>query len=352
MISGMIRNHVWLMVLLGGGVLLGNAVLQQDSSPVISSEVRFKKVVIFDVGQVLAVHSEGALGKKIGWRAFLRNGLGLLFKLKHLKRELIKPIWFAVLEEAAEYPDDQRMYEDNGDPCPKGMCALNAGLISLEQLRSHANVVIDGWLEEDAANEACGNPRTHFMSDVQADMVRTIIHTVFDKKTLVQSYTKLPGADVLAYALAQPDVCVMILSNFPVEQFAELQAHIPDLFHGIPRENIFVSGMELAVDECGTDSEGKPLRLAIKPNVEAFATLARICKLRWNVEPENIIMIDNQRINIRGALKAGIQAYLVNAETEGDEYNHTFDELQKKLEQDFLIADKNGLFAQDAVVYN
>ena len=291
-----------------------------------------KKVVVFDIGGVLATYSESEVGmsvfknvvKECGFFKTVKYAISQGSNLKNRLRTLVNQ----VLEEVGkEYTDFPVIYSDKGHPHPRGLCLLHGGIIFSKEFTCTARAILCQWWNQD---KNVGKKNRRLYSQTEMAFVRHTITMMGNGNTLATIFKPCKeGIEILRQAVARPDVEVMILSNYPIDQFDALlnQPFMKAALEGIPADQIFCSGQLMPAHS----HNGLPERLlAPKPHPTAFAEVTLFCHDKWGVQPQDIIFVDNQPENVLSARSVGIDGLLVNSINEQTEvYACSFKELSK-----------------------
>lgn len=246
-----------------------------------------KKVIVFDLNNVLIKVNRGT----IGFKAMLKTGF--FNSLVHLQemREAKEPL-YSVLNQVGNKHENPPC-DDVGVELPAGLSESQAGTMPYHEVIKQAHAVIDRELARG----------TLFKSKFQADFIRNIIEITFTPKLVLESIEPVKeGVAFLRDVAQDSEVAVMILSNFEAEAFSLVtkKNSLKPIFTTIPSGNWIVSGM--FQDYHYT-----------KPHPFLFEYLTTLCQSRWAVEPHNIIFLDDQIENVTAARNAGIDAYQIDA---------------------------------------
>jgi FMN phosphatase YigB (HAD superfamily) len=326
---------------------ISNALLC-DSTRISYTTQSIKKVVVFDIGGVLATYSTREVGmsvfkevvKECGFFKTIKYVISQGSKIERHLRNLIH----SVLEEVGklQFPHYPIMYNEEGNRHPRGLCLLHAGLISSENFTARALQIIQKWWDQDKA--LCKQYR-RLRSHVEVTFIRNTIKKMGDGNLLATIFKPCKeGIAILKRALATPSVEVMILSNYPIDQFQALlsQPFMKEALKNIPSTHIFCSGQFLPAHTYYNLPERL---LTTKPNQASFAEIILFCQDKWHIEAEDIIFIDNQSENVFAARSMGIDGLLVNSCSKTNTiYPCTFKELEKMITVRLQLAQEpNGL---------
>lgn len=304
-----------------------------------------KKVIVFDIGGVLALYSENQIRSKIFKEVAKKHGVlktiaSLFSQRKDLSERLRENIMFIVEQIGATYTNYPIIYNEMSHPHPRGLCLLHAGLISSEQFTNEAMEIIEElWKSEESI--AMPQKLRRIRSSVEKTFIEKAIQKIGDGELIARMFGPCrEGIAILQKALQTPGVEVMILSNYPADQFEALlkQPFMQEALQGVAREHIFCSGQLLpANDRYGLPSR----RLEPKPQASAFAEISLFCHDTWGIQPQDIIFIDNQAENIVASRAMGIDGLLVNSSsdlTETTIHSCSFEELDNIIERRLQLA--------------
>jgi len=225
-----------------------------------------KKVVIFDVGGVLATTNKlAALGT-----------LGKIAVASYLARDWKTPdslrsATYDCLDILGEEKNDS-IRDPYGDCVPTLFCDVLRGTIAEQTAHRFAHNVIEGHDE--------------FCSDRQKNLCKTMAGIMFHPPTLVSTQQEVLEGTRLLADCKKAGHRVLIFSNYAPEAFTLLKEKLPHVFGTIPDDHIIVSG------HIG----------AAKPEPAAYEALKdRLAQLGINSTPETCFFIDDQVENIEEA---------------------------------------------------
>lgn len=334
-------------------VLLHAGTQAPASTPPAYHGVPITKVVIFDIGGVLASYSTSSASMIVFKAVVQEVGFFKVVKYALSQKKLnqrLRALVFKVLEEvgnrSGRSPESLKFHttcDEQGNPHPTGLGLLHGGSISSPEFVARACAIIDEWWFAD--KNLCKDVRQHFRSYTEACFVRAAIKLMGDGERIATIFKPIKeGIRLLEKLSTTPGIAVMILSNYPTDQFEAFlaQPFMKKAFAHVPREQIFCSGQELPNVSYNGRYGGKHF-LPVKPNGFAFFKMAHYCLTTWGVQPKNIFFIDNQKENVQAACEQGMKGLLVNSKNAGHEiYNHDFKELAQVIEKEVLSKNSDG----------
>lgn len=241
------------------------------------------KVLIWDIGGVLYKPSRFGIAQQVG----LSNFLGYaLFEWRNPKQ--LEPLVFEVLYEmeCPALPDKTQAFTGNGIPLPPIMCHWQAGTISGEQIIDRTDAHIAALAE-----------REFFISRREQNLIRRLIYTMFDPYVLAENmYPIRPGVRLLrncAHAVGPdggPRNYLIALSNWDPASF--------DIFYDIYEKDLSHFDELVISGKTGL----------IKPRKQAYQDLIT----RYNLDPQECLVIDDQEINLEAAEELGLNTFHVH----------------------------------------
>lgn len=325
--------------------------LLRAEEPLVADSCPVKKVIVFDIGGVLATYSKSTVGmtvfkevvRECGFFKTVKYALSQGSKIEDRLRDCI----YGVLDEIGK--GELRcpiMYDEKGNPHPRGLCLLHAGYISSKEFTATALHIIQAWCNQDRS--LCKEYR-RLRSAVEVAFVRNTIKKMGNGDVLATIFKPCKeGIALLRQALQAPGVEVMILSNYPIDQFKALlnQPFMKHALCGVPADHIMCSGQLLPANIKYGLAER---RLVTKPHPASFAELILFCSEKWNIQPRDIIFIDNQAENVLAARSLGIDGLLVNSVSKQNAvYGCTFKELRELIDVRLQLSQTSyGLMQSD-----
>lgn len=248
-----------------------------QSADQISHPKKSFRYLIFDLGGVLFNTSHSGMSSELGLGDCIQY---VLFGFKNPAK--LKDKLFSILDvlSAPQHPDD-------GDPCamadgtkmPGLMCKWMCGTLTGKEV---VKVVCD-------AVDA-GTCDTMLSSAVEKRLIKKLVRAIFDPNVMAKhTHPIKKGLELLRACSEREDLSLMVLSNYGADAFEELynREEAQKIFRYFSPEKIVVSGF------VGT----------MKP----YHAMYEYLKKEFHLNPEECIIIDDQKENIDAAKKAGFE---------------------------------------------
>lgn len=252
---------------------------------IITTTPLFSKIIVWDLGYVLLEPSKSQIARHIGiWDLFC-------YKFAERKNPYdLRGTLFSILDRTrAHEPKNLSVPDDQGKPLNNIMCDYQAGLQTSDKLLEEIQTTIEQLDTEG-----------YFSSKREKRIMEKMIQTIFDPIAFARfTHPISQGVNILKQcankkdAEGNPEHEMMILSNWDAESFSILQ----DLKQGkavlkyVKPENVLVSGTFANYTH-------------LKPHPNAFKHIIAM----KNVDPSEIIFIDDQEVNCKAAQACGITA--------------------------------------------
>lgn len=239
----------------------------KQSARVSSSHIdENKKAVIFDLNGVLVTTSMMKAAKYLG-----RMKVGAYFLLEGKTPHSLKELLYTVLN---EYPlsNSLQLCDPYGDILPAVFCDVFKGKCTETECYVDVKNII-------TAN------RNRFSSNREYTLCLKIVDILFNP-TVLASMQKVKKTTLkLLRECLKKGHEVFIISNYGKESFELLQKALPELFEGIPTENIIISAHVQAV----------------KPHKDMYEILHDRLKVKGiNPSSQSCFVVDDQEENIDG----------------------------------------------------
>lgn len=231
-----------------------------------------KKIVIFDIGGVLAETNKSAALNVLGKSALTQYALRD-WKTPHS----LMPATYDCLHKLYEEKNDA-ICDPYGNSMPQFFCEVLKGTINENTACKSAHQAI--------------NEHQNFCSHRQKELCKTMATLMFHPKTLVETQQEISAGTQFLAECQRAGHTIFIFSNYAPEAFAQLKEKLPHVFDTIPNDNIVVSG------HIG----------AAKPEPAAYEALKNRLELS-GISPsyETCFFIDDQSENIAAAEEHGIR---------------------------------------------
>jgi len=235
------------------------------------------KYIIWDAGSTLTTIQQMGIAQEMGAKTIIKMlvRLGGSRKVRDYMMEVFEQ--YAGKQQTPE-TDDLLSNDSYGKPLPQFMSdTWLCSRIPNKELLHHISRAIDQWRPQDD------------LSPEQKQLVKKIMQTALSARILGKNTICPQGALTIVQKLAKKGYRQYILSNFDKESFeiAYANERNQDLWGYIPREHVLISG------DCGM----------IKPHKCMFAYFLQ----KYQLNPHECLLIDDQLENIEAARKYGIQ---------------------------------------------
>lgn len=235
------------------------------------------KHVIWDAGSTLIAVNHIGIAQEMGAKTVIK----MVFKLggkKKIHKYMLEVLEQYAGKQIAHKEEDLLSNSPYGQPLPHFMSdTWLCSRISNQELVQHISTAVDQW-----------NPQKE-VSASKRQLLKKILQTALSSDTLGK-YSFCPSSALnIVKKISEKGFNQYILSNFDKESFDIAYANDAnqELWAYIPKERIVISG------DCGL----------IKPYQSMFAYFLE----KYQLQPEECLLIDDQRENIDAATKYGIQ---------------------------------------------
>jgi len=192
---------------------------------------QIKGALVFDLGGVLLKTDESAAMKHLG------KGPILSYIKDHWKTPVgILPLLYEILNEGVERPNET-LKDPYGNILPHLFSEVLKGNLNEQECLKIAHDIIH---DDNNLTKFHKNPSKARNSRAIASRIAQLL---FDPEVFAKTQKLHPHGSKLLRACQNSDKCeILIFSNFSKQAFVKMQEKYPDLFAGIKKENIIVSG--------------------------------------------------------------------------------------------------------------
>lgn len=233
------------------------------------------KIVIFDVGGVLADTSRsGMMGELGGLTGMIK------FMICEGKRPDPKPLLFKLMAQCAgkQVPEmGCACAWGDGAELPQLFCDWMTGKVDGKDVIEIIDQAINTGIYDNL-----------FSGNREKELVRRLAHAIFNPHTLAEHTHPIEGGAKLVRDCAKnPDLQLYVLSNYAKDAFEELaeKCEFQKVFSHIPQSHFVVSGFVGAI---------KPYKSIYAYVIDAY-----------HIVPEECVFIDDQKENIDAAARMG-----------------------------------------------
>lgn len=248
-----------------------NALITREET--ISSIAQHKKVIVFDLGDVLITTS-----KKIAFDHIGLKKISMYLLLDHRTPESTPAVLYALLNKVKGGRINNTICDPYGNILPDIFCEALIGKRAEHECLTEVLKIIE-------------QHKKHFCSKREQKIARILAHFMFDAQTLCNLQILNHDALHLLRDCVHRGHHVFLFSNFSPRAFDLVKRKFPEIFSIIPESNIIVSGYT---------GHAKPHPTAYELLIE------RLKALGIKPEQNNVFFLDDQQENIAAALAYGI----------------------------------------------
>ena len=224
--------------------------------------------IIFDLGGVLIHTSSLKACRKMGFYNLLKLMIHVNNPLR-LKQKL-----FDILDKVeAQYPNIYGAQDGKGKTLPAIMCDWLTGAKTNTEIKNQIHTFIDE------------NPEK-FNNDSEKEIIKIIINITFTPQKLTEIRTIIKESFTFVKECKEQGHDLYILSNWDTESFELIREKFYELFELFDQDKIIISG------QIGL----------LKPDPKIY----KYFLTKYNIDPQTCIFYDDQEINVKAAIHAGI----------------------------------------------
>lgn len=254
------------------------------------------KAVVFDIGGVLCKTDKKAFAKEIfGVKDICYLGAYSVYYLDFTIWKFQERVLNLMSEIEQQVPTEDGLILRHGQTqLPEIMCKWFRGELTGNQV----NDIVQKYIQDQADQNL-----NKFKNKIEQEVLSKVVKTMFDENKLASHSKPIDGMVTILKELqnSKKDYKIFVLSNWSKLSFeslfnAEHNKPVFDYFKD-KLEHVFVSGDKKVI---------KPSRVAYK-NVLDYA------KEKYNIDPSECLMIDDQPENIESAINyCGMQGVVFN----------------------------------------